>query len=139
VYLFLVRDPVHQLVTEQWPAPAVAQWKAVAEVFTVGAGHLPPGALGASAIAAGCGVALTLLERSLGRTASRWVPSATSVGLAFVLPAHYSLSAFAGAGVALLIRRWRPVIHERFGTVVAAGLIAGESLVGVALALAVWQ
>ncbi|MBN1610188.1 MAG: OPT/YSL family transporter [Polyangiaceae bacterium] len=136
VYLLLIPDPSRQLVTPQWPAPAVAQWKAVAEVFSQGLDHLPAGAPLAIACAAAAGVALTLLERCVRPALARWVPSSTSMGLAFVLPAHFSLSAFAGGMLSLIASRLRPGLHERFGTVLAAGLIAGESLVGVLFAVA---
>ena len=136
VYLLLVPDPASQLLTPEWPAPAVAQWKAVAEVFTQGTGHLPAGALPAIVVALAAGVGLTALERGLPLRAARWVPSPTSIGLAFVLPAHYSIQAFSGGLLLFLFARARPKLCDRFGTVVAAGLIAGESLVGVGFAIA---
>jgi len=36
VYLLLIPDPAAMLVTSEWPAPAVATWKAVAELFRDG-------------------------------------------------------------------------------------------------------
>ena len=134
-YLLLVPDPSRQLVTAQWPAPAVAQWKAVAELFSKGVAHLPPAAVSAALIAGGVGVALAVLEKGLGRRARNFVPSAPSLGLAFVLPAHYAISAFLGGVLAWILARRAQATAERFTVVIAAGLIAGESLVGVAFAL----
>ncbi len=134
-YLLLVPDPAEQLVTAQWPAPAVAQWKAVAEVFSQGVAHLPPSAVSAALVAGGVGVILAVLEKALGPRARAFVPSASSLGLAFVLPAHYAISAFLGGVLAWLFARLARASAERFTVVIAAGLIAGESLVGVAFAL----
>jgi uncharacterized oligopeptide transporter (OPT) family protein len=133
-YLLLVPDPKRQLMTVQWPAPAVAQWKAVAEVLSHGV-DFPRGAVTAIAIAAGCGVVLAALESALPERAARFVPSAPSLGLAFVLPAYYAFSVFLGATVALGLARWRPSSAARFTMVAAAGVVAGESLVGVGAAL----
>jgi OPT family oligopeptide transporter len=134
-YLLLVPDPATQLVTAEWPAPAVAQWKAVAEVFSQGIGHMPPGATLAALIAGSFGVVLAVLDRLVPTQARAYVPSAASVGLAFVLPAHYSISVFLGGVLAWAFSRIAKSSAERFSVVIAAGLIAGESLVGVVFAM----
>ena len=134
-YLLLVPEPATQLITAQWPAPAVAQWKAVAEVFSKGVEHMPPGATLAALIAGATGVVLTGIEKAVPERAQVLVPSATSLGLAFVLPAHYSISVFLGGVLAWLFARVARTAAERFSVVIAAGLIAGESLVGVAFAI----
>ena len=135
IYLVLVPDPSAMLITEAWPAPAVAQWKAVAEVFSQGMDALPAGAVSAALIAAAVGSALTVAEKLLPAGATRWIPSSASVGLAFVLPAYYSISVFIGAGATVIAHRLAPRSLGRFTIVAAAGLIAGESLVGVILAV----
>src|SRR5690606_17321381 len=43
-YLALIPDPKRQLLTAEWPAPAAAAWKAVAEVFMKGLEAMPAGA-----------------------------------------------------------------------------------------------
>jgi uncharacterized oligopeptide transporter (OPT) family protein len=134
-YLLLVPMPERQLMTSQWPAPAVAQWKAVAELFTEGASHLPPGALIASLVAATLGVALVVLERVLPKNWQSLVPSAPSIGLAMVIPAYYSLGALAGSMLAVVSSRVFPRQSARYTIVVGAGLVAGEGLTGVLLAL----
>ena len=58
VYLLLIPDPKAMLLTPEWPAPAVATWKAVAEVLAHGLGAIPPGAVAAMAVAAVLGVVL---------------------------------------------------------------------------------
>lgn len=134
-YLLLVPDPARQLITSEWPAPAVAQWKAVAEVFTQGLSHLPYGSGTAAAIAAALGILLSIAEGRLPARALRFVPNPASVGLALVIPAYYSLSVFLGAAIFVVARRYAASWTSRFAIVVAAGLIAGESLAGVSFAL----
>jgi putative OPT family oligopeptide transporter len=130
-YLVLIPDPKTQLLTEAWPAPAVAQWKAVAEVFQQGISAMPPGAFEALVIGGILGIVLTLAEKLLPRPAAAWVPSAVSVGLAFSIPAHNALSFFLGAMAMAAAKRFAPAWAARFGIVLAAGIMAGESLVGV--------
>src|SRR3546814_13047755 len=45
VYLLLIPDPQGLLINAEWPAPAVATWKAVAEVLADGLASVPTGAL----------------------------------------------------------------------------------------------
>ncbi len=49
VYLQLIPDPATMLITEEWPAPAVATWKVVAETLSNGLGSIPVSALWAVA------------------------------------------------------------------------------------------
>jgi putative OPT family oligopeptide transporter len=134
-YLILVPDPATQLLTDQWPAPAVASWKAVAELFMLGLNALPPGAVPGMWLGGLAGIVLAVLEKTLPKKAAFWVPSATSIGLAFVIPAYNSMSMFFGATAAWALSRWVPNWSARFLIVLASGLIAGESLSGVGLAL----
>ena len=135
VYLLLIPDPRGMLLTEQWPAPAVATWAAVAEMLTAGFGSLPSSALFAMLIASGIGLALGIAEATLPRQVQRWLPSASAIGLAFVIPASTSLGLFCGALLAMLSARFFSHWSTRFLVVMAAGLVAGESLMGVAIAL----
>ncbi|MBI4508967.1 MAG: OPT/YSL family transporter [Deltaproteobacteria bacterium] len=63
------------------------------------------------------------------------MPSATGLGLAFVIPAWNSISMFIGAVIAYGVHRLSKPASERYNVAVASGLIAGESLVGVAVVL----
>ncbi|MAT28761.1 MAG: peptide transporter [Sandaracinus sp.] len=134
-YLVLVPDPAGMLLTDEWPAPAVAAWKAVAELFREGLEAMPEMAPQAMAIAGGIGVVLAVLEKLLPKKAAVWVPSPASMGLALVVPALYSLSMFLGAILGFGAMKASPSWAKRFLIVLAAGLIAGESLVGVVLAI----
>ncbi|MDF3810955.1 OPT family oligopeptide transporter [Rhodopseudomonas sp. BAL398] len=134
-YLLLIPSPQTQLLTPQWPAPAVATWKAVAEVLAGGLAAMPPGALVAIAIAAACGIVLAVLEARIPEQYARFVPSGSAIGLGFVIPAWNSLSLLAGAVVAFVLTRAYPDLAPKRVVVVAAGLIVGESLTGVGSAL----
>jgi putative OPT family oligopeptide transporter len=134
-YLLLIPDPQAQLLTPEWPAPAVATWKAVAEVLMGGIGALPDAAAPAIIIAATVAFALALSERFLPADMARFVPSGSAMGLAFVIPAWNSISLFIGAAAAALVLRLFPELARRRIIVIAAGLVVGESLMGVVSAL----
>jgi len=134
-YLILVRDPVKQLLTAEWPAPSVAAWKSVAELFMKGADALPQGAIEGMIIGAAAGVLLAVMEKLMPEKSRNFVPSATSLGLAFVIPANSSMALFCGAMVAWAAGKAFPDWSTRFLVIIASGIIAGESLSGVVLAL----
>jgi uncharacterized oligopeptide transporter (OPT) family protein len=52
-----------------------------------------------------------------------------------VIPAWNSISMFIGALIALIYEKWKPRAAETYIIPVSSGLIAGESLMGVAIAL----
>jgi len=135
VYLTLIADPASQLLTPEWPAPAVATWKAVAETLSVGLSGIPQSALVAMGIAAVIGVVLALVERRITGHRLLLVPSGATVGLAFVIPAGTSITLFLGALLASVLHRFVPHWSARFLLSAAAGLVAGESLYGV---VSVW-
>ena len=134
-YLFVVqRDPA-KLGTEALPAPSAKVWAGVAELLANGIGALPAGALAAIAIGAAIGILLTLLEEFGPKSWRPWLPSTTGLGIAGVIPAFNSFAMFAGALVAWIIARARPQLAETYTVPVSSGLIAGESLMGVAIIL----
>jgi uncharacterized oligopeptide transporter (OPT) family protein len=132
VYLRLIPDPGAMLITEEWPAPAVATWKVVAETLSAGLGSIPASALAAVAVAGTLGIVVSILEHRHG---ARWLPSMPAVGLAMVIPASLSLTMCLGSLIGALLTRWRTSLAERFLIAAASGLIAGESLAGVGRAL----
>ncbi len=136
-YQLLIPDPQAMLITPEWPAPAVATWKAVAEALTGGLGALAVDVRWAMLVGALCGVLLGALEGLLPEAQLRWLPSSAALGLAFIIPASISLLMTFGAVLAwAFTSRWRS-LGERFVIVAAAGLVAGESMAGVGASL--WQ
>jgi putative OPT family oligopeptide transporter len=134
-YLAILHDPKTQIGSAEWPAPAVATWKAVAEVFSRGLSAMPPYALAAMAAGAVAGVALAVAEKKLPARMRPFVPSPAALGLGFVVQAWYGLSVAIGAIVGAVLRRAFPAWSERLLVPVLSGVVAGESLMGVAIAI----
>ncbi len=137
VYQLLIPDPQAMLITAEWPAPAVATWKAVAEALTAGMGSIGTDIRWAMFVGALVGIVLGALEGLLPLKRLRWLPSSAALGLACIIPASISLMMAFGALLAwLFAARWGS-LAERFVIVAAAGLVAGESMAGVGISL--WQ
>ena len=133
VFYTLVPTP-DALGTDRFPAPSAQVWKGVAEVLANGVESLHPWARWGLLIGGAIGIILPLLELNFPKY-RQWIPSATGLGLALVIPCFNSISMFLGALIAYLWTRWRAEHAERYVTPVASGIIAGESLLGVVVAL----
>ncbi len=125
-----------ELGTDRFPAPAVMVWAGVARALSGGLGGLAPAVRAASLAGAALGAALTLAERWAPPRLRRFLPSPTGLGIALVMPGSSSITLFAGALLGLAARRARPKLAGRALVPVASGMIVGESLVGVGMALA---
>ncbi|MCA9218114.1 MAG: OPT/YSL family transporter, partial [Planctomycetales bacterium] len=79
----------YKLGGDELPAPAAMAWKAMAEVLANGFDSLPPHATTAVGIAMICGVVITILRRI--DSIKDYVPSGLAMGIAFIIPAYYSL------------------------------------------------
>ncbi len=130
IYLVLVDDPIKQFPSDEWAAPAVLQWKAVAEVMKEGFDKLPAGVPMAILIASILGVVLASAEKLAKPKVKKWLPSPAAIGISFCVPAWISVSFFLGGTIGALVKRFAPSFHMRFAIVIAAGLIVGESLAG---------
>ncbi len=123
------------LGSDAWPAPSCVVWANVSKVFADGISALGSEARQAVLVGLVLGVALALLEKFAPKRVKAWVPSPSGLGLAMVVPGSNSVSMFIGGLLALILRRLKPAFAERYVTPAASGLIAGESLMGVAVAL----
>jgi len=104
-----------------------------AEVLSKGFSALPPGALVALAVGTLVGIAIAVLEdRKV-----QWVPSATGMGIAMMVPATVVFVMFLGGLVEVAWRRLSPTTCDTFLPPVASGFIAGEALVAVVIPLLV--
>ena len=137
VYQALIPDPQTMLLTEQWPAPAVATWKAVAQTLSLGLGSLSPAIRWAIVLAGITGLALGLLDTLLPAQKACYLPNAAAFGLAFVLPASVCGMMALGAVLAFLAALQWPRLSRQYALAAAAGLIAGESMTGVGASF--WQ
>lgn len=129
-YLLLVG--ANGVASARLPMPSAQQWKAVAELVSGGAAALPPGALGAFLAAACFGAGVEALART---RATRFLPTPFAMGIGLLVPLHLAAALAAGSLLVPLANRIRPGAGERWGSVVGAGAIAGESFVGLAVSL----
>jgi OPT family oligopeptide transporter len=120
---------------EEFPAPAAQVWKGVAELLAHGLSSLDITERWALVVGGLAGILVPLLERYLPGKVRSFIPSAMGLGLAFVIPFWNTLSMFAGALAAWVFVRRSRELAGRYTIPVASGLIAGESLMGVAIAL----
>jgi len=120
---------------ETFALPATRAWEAVAKLLTEGVKNLPDSAIWAILIGAGVGVVLPVVERLLPSKARAYMPSATGIGLAWVMPFQNTFSFFIGALIVMIWSRVHRRSAEEYNVPVASGLIAGESLIQAGLAI----
>lgn len=121
----------------QFPAPAAQAWKAVAEVFKMGLANMHPLHKEVMGWGLGLGTLLGILELpQVPASLRKWLPSATGLGLGLILPFQYPLSMLVGAVGAHLWGKRNEEQSETFLVPIAAGVIAGVSLMGVVVAIA---
>jgi OPT family oligopeptide transporter len=130
----LIPDPT-VLGTDAWPAPSCLVWAGVSKAFAGGIGTLDPTARLAILIGLLLGIALVLLERFAPKPLRGYVPSPAGLGIAMVVPGSNAIAMFAGALIALFVHRASATAGKRYVVPVASGLIAGESLMGVVIAM----
>ncbi len=114
-------------------APAAVAWASVAKLLKDGAHNLPSGALTAIMIAVALGAVLAIADEVTPKRFKSWVPSATAIGIAFVIDANDSMAMCAGAVTAALLQRLRPSVAETYTVSAASGIVAGEGLMGIAI------
>lgn len=134
VFNLLVPTADH-LGTDVFPAPGVQVWAGVSKVLAVGASALHESARWAALIGAITGIALTLAERYSPANMKKWIPSASGLGVAFVIPAYNAFMFALGALWAEIMRRQRGKAGDDLTFPVGSGFIAGESLMGILIAM----
>ena len=120
---------------DTFPAPAAQVWKGVAELLASGLSSLDITARWALVLGGLVGIVISLLERALPSKMRPFIPSAMGLGLAFVIPFWNTLSIFIGAFFAWVLSRVAKGLASQYTVPVASGMIAGESLMGVMIAL----
>ena len=131
---FILVPNASVLGTEQWPAPAAQVWRGVAELLSKGVGSLHPTARIGLLVGSLVGILLVLLEKWFPKQ-KKWIPAPTGLGIAFTINGYNSIMMFLGALAVLWLSKKKPAIHEEYTVPVASGIIAGESLMGVIIAL----
>jgi putative OPT family oligopeptide transporter len=120
------------LGSDRFPAPAAQTWRVVALALSHGFEALEPVKIWSIAIGGAAGVLFTLLPRWFPRHA-RWLPSASGVGLSWTFHWYYGFLFFIGALIGWFMERKHPERADLYNYPVASGIIAGGSLMGVAL------
>ena len=138
-YLVFLRNGPSQLISEQYPMPAAAIWKAVAEILTQGLSNLEMSARWAALFGAIAGIALEAIKLA---TKGRFWLSGVGIGLAFVIPFNTCFAMFVGAAFFWIASRRfkneesaanRIFVQNQEPT--CAGLIAGGALMGIGVIL----
>ncbi len=119
---------------QKFALPATNMWMAFAKMLNDGLDSLPTSAKYAIAIGGAIGVVLALIP-ALWPKSAPYVPSAMGLGLSFAFPFMNSLSFAIGA---LIVWVWCKIARrhgETYSVPIAAGLIAGESMILAMLAI----
>jgi len=80
------------------------------------------------------GIVIPLLELAFPKH-KKYIPSAMGLGLSMVIPFFNSLSMFLGALIARILEKNWHKIAENYVITVSSGIIAGESIMGITIAL----
>ncbi|CCO27813.1 putative drug/proton antiporter YHK8 [Rhizoctonia solani AG-1 IB] len=118
-------------------APSVAAWQAVATAVTADKLPIPPSS-GYTAIGLSVAAVVTVVVKHLWIPRKYWdyVPNWNAIGLAFVVPqTYYGTAMAAGATFNYLWERRNPRNFDMYMFPISAGMLAGEGLGGVLLAL----
>ncbi len=135
VWLFntLITD-AEMLGSKEFPAPGAQVWAGISKMLVEGIQSVHVSARWAAAIGLVVGTVLAVLEVKVPKAHRKYVPSASGLGIAMVIPGYNSVMMFLGATGAEWLRRRRGEKEGDEVTIpVASGFIAGESLLGVAL------
>ena len=139
-FAYGIGEPAHPGV-KALPAPQANLVKSVAEGMF--GGTLPSGMI---AIGAVIGALIIVLDLYLKRRGSRWSAPVLAVAVGIYLPLDVSTPILAGGIVAEMVGRWHLKHspggdHDKLaqnGMLFAAGLITGEALVGIFIAMCIW-
>ncbi len=140
LFAYGIGEPAHAGV-KALPAPQANLVKSVAEGMF--GGTLPFGMIAFGAV---IGVLIVLVDLQLKRRGSRWSAPVLAVAVGIYLPLDTSTPILAGGLVAEFVDRWHarhtaPAMLEQRkqnGMLFAAGLITGEALIGILIAIMIW-
>jgi putative OPT family oligopeptide transporter len=129
---YFVLVSAYGIATEAMPAPSALSWRATAEAVQHGLSAMPRYSPLAGALGFGVGLIFALLARS---RLARFVPSPAAMGVSMIMPFSLSAAALIGGLVILVAKRRSPSGSAEANLMaIAAGSIAGESIMGVIIA-----
>lgn len=122
----------------EFPAPSAQVWAGVSKMLSEGLASLHPSAQWGALIGVMVGIALSLAEKFAPKTVQPFVPSASGLGIAMMIPGFNSVMIFVGASIAHWLRSRRGAkAAENLTIPVASGFIAGESILGIVVKMLV--
>ncbi len=131
--IYKLFDTAYVIGEGDLPAPAAHAWKAMAQLLSEGLDVLPQSSLYAVAGAIVLGVILSLLKTI--DSVKKYLPSGLAMGIAFIVPAYYSVAMFIGSMALVYWQKKNAASCKSLGFSVASGLVAGEGLMGVVVAI----
>ncbi|HEY3293964.1 MAG TPA: OPT family oligopeptide transporter [bacterium] len=132
-YFLLVPD-ASILGGDKFPAPSALVWQGVAKVLAKGLSTLPPSAVVAIIVAFVLGVTIVILDRMFPKI-KPYTPSPAALGIAMTINGYTSFSMFLGAAIVWVLERKAAKWNDMNTVPIASGWIAGESIMGVVVAL----
>jgi uncharacterized oligopeptide transporter (OPT) family protein len=111
--------------------PISVKWAGFAELLTKGLSALPPGCLVGLAIGVVVGIILTLLAEKYGEV----VPSPAAMGIGMLINAAVLMTFILGGVAQLIWSKTSATSEKDFRIPLASGLIAGEALLAVSIAI----
>jgi len=129
VPVYYVISHTYQIGSPQLPAPSAMAWKSMAELLTKGLHALPPYSLYAVLLATFLGTSIAILKKI--PSCKKYMPSGLGIGIAFILPAYYSLTMLISLLIWLIWKKQSPTSCEKYTYSIASGLIAGEGIMGI--------
>jgi uncharacterized oligopeptide transporter (OPT) family protein len=112
-------------------SPISVKWAGFAELLTKGFSALPPGCLVGLLIGIVVGIGLTLLAEMY----SQKTPSPAAIGIGMLIPASVLMTFILGGVGQLIWAKSSPKSEEDYRIPLASGLIAGEAILAVVLAI----
>lgn len=112
-------------------SPISVKWAGFAELLTKGFSALPPGCLVGLLIGIVVGIGLTLLAEMY----SQKTPSPAAIGIGMLIPASVLMTFILGGVGQLIWAKSSPKSEDDYRIPLASGLIAGEAILAVVLAI----
>jgi putative OPT family oligopeptide transporter len=140
LFAYGIGEPAHAGV-KALPAPQANLVMSVAEGMF--GGQLPTGMIGLGVV---IGALIIGLDLYLKRRGSRWSAPVLAVAVGIYLPLDVTMPILAGGLVAEIVDLWHAAHRsgaetetlKQNGMLFAAGLITGEALVGIFIAMCIW-
>ncbi len=112
-------------------SPISVKWAGFAELLTKGLSALPPGCLYGLIIGIAAGILLTVLAEKYGQN----IPSPAAIGIGMLINASVLITFILGGVAQLFWAKTAPKSEEEVRIPLASGLIVGEAILAVVLAL----